>query len=93
MTVYVQILESPTPPAANQIQAEHFRPWLGCEPTEKDRELCILMAVQRHLRQRGGIAPDDHLDLTVLHYTSETPTGTNGRPLAVKCETFRATKP
>lgn len=88
MNWHVQITEGDEKLA--HTDPEHWTTWRNCRPGEK--EVTLGMIVHKHLRDRGGLAWDEKLDVTVWYFTDATPRYPNGRPMCLDAVRFTCTK-
>lgn len=74
MTRYFQIV-----PKGSEFHADNWTPWVNCK--EYEEELLVNMAVNKFMRERGGLVEGERLTLDVYHYDDKAPLHPNGRPM------------
>lgn len=80
MTIYAKCIQDGQP-----FELVEWHPWVNCDPEDKLIERLIL---NRWVRDRGGIGPDERLSVTVYTFTDETPRYANGKPKQCQSVTY-----
>lgn len=63
-----------------------WHPWINVKP--EDREMLPRLILNKWIRQRGGVAVDEHFSVTVYTYDNKTPLHANGLPMVVNAITY-----
>ena len=88
MTLHIAISETPVdlarhPAAYNQLV---FTPWIDSDPAQ--REQTLRLAVNRHLRLRGGFGGGERVECHVFDYFHDTTRHPSGRPCVLNWTLF-----
>lgn len=86
MTTYIQTFEGEQP---ETVRPDDWKPWINC----KDRAETVRLAVNRYLRNRGGLLHGEVVTLHVLDFQEGAPTHANGNPKLPTLTTLKISKP
>ena len=89
MTRYIQIHEK-EPRGDLDHRAKAFTPWLNCD--NDTEEMTAKLALNKHLRESGGLSVGESIYLVAWVYDDTTPTHDNGNPMAVNRFDFKFTR-
>lgn len=82
MTIYVKILQD-----AKDFHLVEWKPWINCKP--EDVEMLPRLALNKWIRERGGVQPGESFSVAIYHYDSKTPTHPNGKPKQCQSITYK----
>jgi hypothetical protein len=87
MTIYVKVDEGH---GRNGPPRLDWHPWINCQ--EGEREMTVRLALNKWLRERGGVSHDETLYATVWSFTDKDERWPSGEPKTALTTTFKVTK-